>query len=93
MHAGVILACGNGTFDPLPEGGTACSPSDEYDVGIPFTLQGEEQKSAVHLVACAECRCSARNREAGSSTPSRGWRMRRFRIGPDVDRTEGIAES
>ena len=53
MHAGVILACGNGTFDSLPERGTARSPSDEYDVGIPFTLQGEEQKSAAHLVAHA----------------------------------------
>ncbi len=85
--------CGNGTFDPLPERGTARSPSDEYDVGIPFTLRCDEQKCVKHVMTRVECRCSARNREAGSSTPSRGWRMRRFRIGPDVDRTEGIAES
>ena len=45
---------------------------DEYGERVPHTLRLEEQKSAVRLVACAECRCSARSHAAGGSTPSLG---------------------
>ena len=73
MLVGFILVCGNGMRGPPPgEVPSRPSPSDEYDARVPRAFRREEQKSVVHLIACAERRCSARNREAGSSTPSRG---------------------
>lgn len=56
----------------VPRGRYRSFPSDEYGERVPHTLRLEEQKSAVRLVACAECRCSARSHAAGGSTPSLG---------------------
>ena len=71
MLAGFILVCGNGMLRP-PPGRYRSSLSDEYDARVPRTFRREEQKSVVHLIACAERRCSARSRAAGGLTPSLG---------------------
>ena len=73
MLPGFILVCGNGMRGSPPgEVPSRPSPSDEYDARVPRAFRREEQKSVVHLIACAGRRCSAWSRAAGGSTPSLG---------------------
>ena len=71
MLAGFILACGNGMLRPS-RGRYRSSPSDEYDARVPRAFRREELKSVVHLIACAERRCSARSHAADGLTSSLG---------------------